>query len=40
MRKIKLFFDVLDYIMFRLFLLGMLVLGVIAVFGQHWPWHH
>jgi len=39
MKKIKLFFDVVDYIMFRLFLLGMVILAVVAIFSQHWPWN-
>jgi hypothetical protein len=39
MRRVKLFFDVLDYIFFRVFLLLLLVLGAIALLNQHWPWH-
>jgi hypothetical protein len=39
MRRIKLFFDVLDYLLFRLFLLMLLVLGAIALLSQHWPAH-
>ncbi len=39
MRKIKLLFDALDYILFRLFLLVMLIFGIIALLGQHWPHH-
>ena len=39
MRKVKLFFDVLDYILVRLFLLALLIAGAIAIFMQHWPWH-
>jgi hypothetical protein len=40
MRRIKLFFDVLDYLLFRLFLMLLLVVGALTLLGQHWPWHH
>lgn len=40
MRKIKLFFDRLDYVLVRLFLLVLAILGAITVIIQHWPWHH
>ena len=40
MRKIKHFFDLLDYILVRLFLLAMLIFGAVMVVMQHWPWHH
>jgi hypothetical protein len=36
MRRIKLFFDVLDYLLFRLFLLFLLVTGAITLLLQHW----
>lgn len=36
MRKIKLFFDILDYILVRLFLLALLVIGAITLLAQHW----
>jgi hypothetical protein len=40
MRKVKLFFDLLDYILVRLFLLALLIFGALTLFMQHWPWHH
>jgi hypothetical protein len=40
MRKVKHFFDMLDYIFFRLFLFALLIVGAITIFMQHWPWHH
>lgn len=40
MRRIKLFFDILDYILVRLFLLALLIIGAITLLAQHWPWHH
>jgi hypothetical protein len=40
MRKIKLFFDTLEYIVVRLFLVALLILGAITLFMQHWPWRH
>jgi hypothetical protein len=39
MRRVKLFFDVLEYILFRVFLLLLLVLGAIALLNQHWLGH-
>jgi hypothetical protein len=36
MRRVKLFFDVLDYVLFRLFLLVLLISGGIALLQQHW----
>jgi len=39
MRRVKQFFDLVDYILVRLFLLALLVIGAITVFMQHWPWH-
>jgi len=39
MRRIKLFFDVLDYILFRLFLMLLLLIGALSLLGQHWPRH-
>ena len=39
MRKLKLFFDCLDYVLVRLFLLGLAALGAATVLMQHWPWH-
>jgi len=39
MQKIKLFFDKLDYIVYRLFLIGMAILGVVVLLVHHWPWH-
>lgn len=40
MRKAKHLFDLLEYILVRLFLLALLIIGAITVFMQHWPWHH
>jgi hypothetical protein len=40
MRKAKHFFDLLEYILVRLFLLALLIVGAITVFMQHWPLHH
>jgi hypothetical protein len=40
MRKIKLFFDIVDYIVVRLLLVTLLILGAITLFMQHWPWRH
>ena len=39
MRKIKQFFDLVDYVLFRLFLLALLIVGAVTVFIQHWSWH-
>jgi hypothetical protein len=39
MRKIKLFFDRLDYVVVRLLMLALLVLGAISLLTQHWHWH-
>lgn len=39
MRKIKLFFDRVDYILVRLFFLALAILGAVTVIMQHWPWH-
>jgi len=38
MRKIKLFFDRLDYILMRLFHVMLMIIGVVALIIQHWPW--
>lgn len=40
MRKIKLFFDRLDYVVVRLLMLALLILGAVALLTQHWPWVH
>jgi hypothetical protein len=40
MRRIKLFFDIVDYILVRLFLLAMLMIGIITLLAQHWPPRH
>jgi membrane protein required for beta-lactamase induction len=39
MKRIKLFFDILDYILVRLFLLVLLLVGAITLVMQHWPLH-
>lgn len=39
MRRIKHFFDILEYILVRLFLLLLLITGAIALLMQHWPLH-
>jgi hypothetical protein len=36
MRRIKLFFDILDYILVRLFLLALLIIGTVTLLMQHW----
>ncbi|HJX85021.1 MAG TPA: hypothetical protein VJ723_11810 [Candidatus Angelobacter sp.] len=40
MRRIKLFFDILDYILVRLFLLALLIVGAVTLLAQHWPLRH
>jgi hypothetical protein len=40
MRKVKAFFDLLDYILVRLFLLALLIVGAVTLLVQHWPPHH
>jgi hypothetical protein len=39
MQRIKLFFDALEYILFRLLLVVLLVLCGISLLAQHWPLH-
>lgn len=36
MRRAKLFFDLVEYVLFRLFLLLLLMIGAITLLGQHW----
>jgi len=36
MRRIKHFFDTLDYILVRLFLLALLIIGAVTLLMQHW----
>ena len=40
MKRVKLFFDILEYILVRLFLLLLLILGAITLVMQHWPLRH
>jgi hypothetical protein len=39
MKRAKLLFDVVEYILFRVFLLVMLLIGILAIIGQNWSWH-
>jgi hypothetical protein len=36
MRRLKLFFDVLEYILYRMFLLLLFVIGALSLLAQHW----
>lgn len=36
MRRIKLFFDLLEYILYRIFLLLLFVIGALSFLAQHW----
>jgi len=40
MRKVKAFFDLLDYILVRLLMLLLLIIGAVALLMQHWPLRH
>jgi len=39
MRRLKHFFDLVEYFLVRLLLLLLLIIAAITLLIQHWPWH-